>query len=306
MPLVPKLSVVVGLISGRKSDVQRCLRALAAQRTGALIEVVVPYDDPCADVATLAPEFPSVRFLRAHGLDSFEARKGVSREHHDALRTIGLRAAQGELVALIEDHAHPAPDWASELVAAFERFPRAGALGGAVDCDARSTLAWAAWFCDFGRYQSPVPERIAEYVSDSNVAYRRAALESVADAWRNDYHETSVHWALRDAGFELWTTPRPVVWQSRNGLRFGAALVERFVWARSFAGTRARLVGSKRWRYALGTPLLPLVMTWRVARVTHERGRVVPQLWRAMPAIALFQCVWALGELAGYVTARPD
>jgi hypothetical protein len=192
------------------------------------------------------------------------------------------------------------------MAAALERHPNAAAVGGAVDCDSARLLNWAVWFCDFGRYQNPLPEGRSEFVSDSNVAYRRAALERVAQAWRDDYHETAVHWAMVEAGFELCTTPRVVVWQARRGLRIGEALRERFVWARSFAGTRARMAGSpKRWIWAALSPVLPLVMTWRVITVAMRRGGYRGQLVQSLPLIVLLQSVWALGEFVGYLTADP-
>jgi GT2 family glycosyltransferase len=300
------MSVVVGLISGKKDDLQRCLRALHKQTLRIPMDVIVPYDDPCAEVVTLAAEFPGVKFVRADTLDTRKARAGASREHHDTLRTIGLRAAAGDVVALTEDHAHAAHNWCEEMVAALERHPKAAAVGGAVDCDSDRLLNWAVWFCDFGRYQNPLPEGRSEFVSDSNVAYRRSALQSVEAVWRDDYHETAVHWAMVDAGFELCTTPRVIVWQARSDLALGSALRERFVWARSFAGTRARMVGSPmRWIYALLSPLLPLVMTWRLARTAFQRGRYKGRFVRALPLIVILQTVWGAGELVGYVTADP-
>jgi hypothetical protein len=296
----------VSLISGRTRDLQRCLRALHCQTITGPAEVIVPYDDPCAEVTTLAAEFPNVRFVRAEGLDTQAARAGSSREHHDTLRTIGIRAATGDIIALTEDHAYATNTWCEGMVAALERHPRAAAVGGAVDCDSDRLLNWAVWFCDFGRYQNPLPEGPSEFVSDSNVAYRRVALEKVEPVWRHDYHETAVHWAMTEAGFELCTTPRVVVCQARGSLTFGAALRERFVWGRSFAGTRARMMGTpKRWIYALISPLLPFVMTGRLARTTLSRVGPRGRFLQTLPLIFVLQGVWAIGELVGYVTARP-
>ena len=297
------LTVVVGLISGEPDDLRRCLQALHAQTIP--LEVVVPYDDPCRAVVELAREFPGVRFVHAEGLDTWRARAGSSREHHDSLRTIGLRTAGTEFVLLTEDHAHAASTWATELVAALERNPGAGAVGGAVECDSTRALNWAVWFCDFGRYQNPLPEGPAWFVSDSNVLYRRSALERVADAWRDDYHETAVHGAMGAAGLELRTTPRAVVWQAREHLTASMALRERFVWGRSYAGTRARLVGAKRWMLAAMSPALPLLLTSRLASTTFARGRHTGRFVRCLPHILLLQSVWALGELVGYATADP-
>lgn len=300
------MSVVVGLISGRKAHVERCLRALHEQTARLPLEIVVPYDEPCADVASLGDAFPAVRFIRAEGLDTAKARAGAGREHHDTLRTIGIRAATGDVIALIEDHGYVAAQWCEEMVAALNRHPDAAAIGGAVECDSAKLLNWAVYFCDFGRYQNPLPEGPAEFVSDGNVAYRRAALETVADSWRMDYHETVVHWAMAAAGLELRTTPRVVVWQARTGLQFGAALRERYVWARSFAGTRTRVAGGvKRWVWAAASPILPVVMTWRLASTAFRRGAHRAQFLKALPLIVLLHTVWAFGEFVGYVTADP-
>jgi hypothetical protein len=192
------------------------------------------------------------------------------------------------------------------MLAALERWPKAAAVGGAVECDGERLLQWAVYYCDFGRYQNPLPEGPAEFVSDSNVAYRREALERVAPAWNDDYHETAVHWALLAAGFELRQTPRVVVWQRRRGLGVAAALRERFVWAKSFAGTRARLEGpARRALYAALSPLLPFVLTGRLARRSLLRGPSRGRFLAALPLVFLLQSSWALGELAGYVAGRP-
>ena len=151
--------------------------------------------------------------MHADGLDSASARAGASREHHDTLRTIGLRAARGRYVALTEDHAVAARGWAQALTQALEAHPRVAAFGGAVDCGTDRLLNWAVYFCDFGRYQNPLREGPAHYVSDSNVAYRREALEAVRDAWQSDYRETVVHRALIDAGYQIWLTPKAEVAQ---------------------------------------------------------------------------------------------
>jgi hypothetical protein len=301
----PVLSIVVALISGRTEDLRRCLAALHAQTMTMPMEVIVPYDAPCADVLTLQADFPAVQFLRAEHLDTRAARSGASREHHDTLRTIGLRAASGEVVALTEDHAHVATTWCEEMAAALERYPAAAAVGGAVECDSARLLNWAVWFCDFGRYQNPLPEAAAMFVSDSNVAYRRSALQTIEAAWRHDYHETAVHEALVQAEFELRTTPRVVVWQARGDLSWRDALRERYVWARSFAGSRARLIGVRRLLYAVLSPVLPVLMTWRLIGLTRRRGRHTQRLLRALPHVFLLQCVWAVGEAAGYLTADP-
>jgi hypothetical protein len=197
----PVLSIVVALIAGDRGALQRCLRALHAQQDPPSCEILVPYDDPCAALRELGDEFPAVRFLYAEGLDSTAARAGGSREHHDTLRTVGLRAARGRYVALTEDHAVAEPGWCRGLVALLEQHPKVAAIGGAVECGSDRWLHRAIYYCDFGRYQGPLPEGPAEFVSDSNVIYRRTALEEIGDAWAADYHETLVHFQINPTSY---------------------------------------------------------------------------------------------------------
>jgi hypothetical protein len=306
----PALSVVVALISGRKDDLARCLASLGAQQERNArelpTEILVPYDDAAAEVVALAAQHPGVRFLRAAGLDTRAARAGLSREHHDTLRTIGLAAARGRVVALTEDHAVASDTWCADMVRLLAEHPEAAAIGGAVECRSARLLNWAVYYCDFGRYQNPLPAGPARYVSDSNVAYRRAALEAVRDAWRDDYHETIVHDALVARGLELWLHPGSLVWQERGELSAARALQERRVWGRSFAGTRVQGAPlARRLAYAAASVLLPALLTLRLARGVVRRRRTLRRFAACLPWIVVLQCAWALGELAGYLTADP-
>ncbi len=47
-------------------------------------------------------------------------------------RNCGVEAARGRIVAFMDDDARASPGWATEILASFERFPRAGIVGGPV------------------------------------------------------------------------------------------------------------------------------------------------------------------------------
>lgn len=301
-----ELSVVVGLISGKVGDLDRCLSALKEQENPPKIEILVPYDEPCRDVLSLAAKFPAVKFIAAPHLDTRAARAGASREHHDSLRTIGLKAASGKAVALTEDHAYATKTWCRDMVSLLEKHQNAAAVGGAVDCDNPSLFSWAIYWCDFGRYQNPLTEGPAAYVSDANVAYRREALESVRAHWESDYHETIVHDALQKTGKVLLLTPASEVRQARGKLAFFHALRERFVWARSYAGSRVATAPlARRLVLAAVSFLLPALLTFRIARGVFAKKRFIGKFIAALPFVLLLQSFWGLGEFVGYVTKDP-
>ena len=304
MAAQPELSVVVAVIAGGQEPMATCLAALAAGAQAEAIECIVPYDARLDGIEHLRQCFPWVDFIDTRSQIDAAQFGAFSREHHDILRAIGLRRARGRIVALLEDHGTPAPEWCAAVLAAHHG-PEA-AVGGAVENGVNRVLNWAVYYCDFGRYQNPVPEGPAEFLSDSNIAYKREALESVSELWSDAFHETSVNWELRRRGADLRLDPRMVVYQTRRGLRWLPALRERYVWGRSFAGTRAAESSAVRRVMLAGMSFaLPALLSWRIVVHALRRRRHLGQLLRALPLIVLLETIWAAGECAGYVFGLP-
>lgn len=305
----PVLSVVVVVVSdtvGRSAGLvplARCLEALERQTDPPETEVIVPYlprDEEVEELERLAHRFPRVLFLAVRDVPS---PVGASREHHDALRARGLAAARGEIVGLLEDHARPDPHWSSRVVEAH-RLPHA-AIGGAIENDVDRPLNWAVYFCDFYRYLNPVRAGVHDMASDANVSFKRRSLEAIRPVWHAAFHEPAVNAALDARGETLALSPDIVVVQHREGLRPGEALIERFVWGRSYAAARSG--SSTRGRRALRaalSPALPPLLIVRMARTVADRGRHGRAFLRALPWTLLLTTSWSLGELMGTVMGR--
>lgn len=296
-----ELSVVVGLITGNKEAVAACLDSLGPGLSKYRSECIVPYDARLDGDGKLQERFPWAEFVDAR--DRIDvAHFKHSREHHDILRAIGLARAKGRVVALLEDHGTPAPGWCDAVMKAHAG--PAAAVGGAIENGVDRLLNRAVYYCDFGRYQNPVPSGPAEFLSDSNTAYKRIILESVRHLWEQAFHETSVNWELRKRGELLVLNPEMVVYQTRTTLGWRLAILERFTWGRSFAGTRVAGAGSKRFIWAAMSWVLPLLLTGRVVVNSVRRRRLVGKMLIALPIILLLQSFWAIGEFVGYITGR--
>ncbi len=301
-----ELTVVVALVSGAVEHLRTCLTALDAQRFPGL-EILVPYDDPVADVTCLSTEFPEVEFIRAEGLDTAAARSGSSREHHDSIRTVGLRRARGRVVAMLEDVGRADPGWCRGLLDALERHPDAGVVGGGMGCGNSRLINRAVCLSDFWRYQLPFAESTSPFVSDANLAYRREVLQSLRDVWEDDFHETLVNGALLERGHQIWLTPAAIIYQERGQLGWGEVLRERFVWGRSFGGTRVRGVPlSKRLVYAAFCLALPLLLAARTVRIAWSRGAFWSGCLPVLPILLVLFIAWSFGEMVGYLSGRAD
>ena len=303
----PVLSVVVVIISdttaarAHSNDLAQCIEALQQQVGAPTTEVIVPYHENTDGIRALEARFPHVRLIAVSD-PVIAARRAGSREHHDALRAHGLALARGTLVALLEDQGRPDVGWSANIVVAH-RGDQA-AVGGAIENGIDRPLNWAVYYCDFAKYQNPVPAGETRFASDANTAYKRSALESVRSLWQQSFREIVVNDALLAAGKKVTLDPDIVVYQHRSDLTLHDALYERFVWGRSYAATRCALLSpSRRLIYAALSPLLPLIIMQRMAATAWKRRRHFGEFFRAAPLIALLTCSWSVGECVGYLAS---
>jgi len=182
---IPALSVVVAIVSDTTgpadaTHLAQCLEAFSNQLGDVPVELIVPHLEEVRGLEDVKQRFPHVNFLPVTGLSRASA---GGREHHDILRAHGLLAARGEYVTLVEDHAKPDPMYCANILSAHLK--NDAVIGGAIENSVDRPINWAVYFCDFGKYQNPVPEGDSPFASDANVSYRRSMLDSVRQIWES-------------------------------------------------------------------------------------------------------------------------
>jgi hypothetical protein len=300
----PELSVVLTVVDGEPA-LTRSLLALRDQIDAPTLEIIVPYDDTIADVPALASRFPEVRFVDLGSLHPKGLVLNAYTQHaiYDRRRAGGLRAANGRLVAMLEDRGRPQPNWARAMVALHEETPCA-AIGGAIENGAQGSVRWALFFCDFGRFEPPLDISEPEYLTDINLCYDREALNGVRDLWEDRYFESQVNWALRRRDLRLRLSDRALVVLERRKIRLGSVMNERIQWGRIFGQVRGKETTPIRCLlWATVAPALPLVLFVRHFRRQLAKRRNVPEFVKAIPATLLLLHCWVLGEFIGYCEA---
>ena len=194
---LPFVSVVIPVKNG-EGKLEHCLRALGRQSYPAANYEVV--------VADAASRDRTVEIARAAGARVIEN----PRLNPSAGRNLGIAAAQGTLIAILDDDCVPSVDWLACGVAALE----AGgydALGGPLPMPEGSS-AWSRavdWVFDVaargGSVQSGrTRSELAEDIPAGNALYRRSALEAVGPydegLWAED---VDLHLRLRKSGKRL-------------------------------------------------------------------------------------------------------
>jgi hypothetical protein len=285
----PALSVVVASVNDHASLVQ-CLASLDKQKGRELMEVIVVRCADAAETRRITAECPGLRVIRCATPAS------VPR-----LRSLGLRAAQAEIVATTEDHLVYDEQWGVRILAAHRAHPDL-AIGGAVENASRERLVdWAAYICEYGKFMLPFPAGPVDDLPGPNLSYKRALLERVCgDLLDRAVWENLLYERIRARGSTLYADPSIVAYHAKR-FGFGEFLAQRYHFGRSFAATRiaGSPPGTRAFFVAIAL-LLPPLFLWRYATALLRKGRALGPLVKTAPLLVVFAIAWSVGEFLGY------
>lgn len=281
-----ELSVVVPSVNGW-ADLEGCLTALAGQRDGVHLEVLVA--DRCGTPVRepVRNGFPWVTLIEAPPETTIPQ-----------LRSLGFASARGDSVAVIEDHVLVPPGWARQLLA----LQRQGedVVGGSVENAATERLVdWAAFLCEYSHLLPPLPEGPVASLPGNNTVYRRSLLDKYRSVIGEGRWEDYLHRRLREDGILLYSRPAIKVGHKKH-YTVREYLSQRYLYSRSFAGMRLRGASTgRRLAYGFAALALPPLLFARTVRTIWRKKCHRGELIRSLPLLGLFVSGWAWGEVVG-------
>ena len=194
----PFVSVIIPVKNG-EGKLEHCLRGLQQQTyPAASFEVIV------ADGASRDRTVEIARAAGARVIDN-------PRQNASAGRNVGIAAARGSLIAVLDDDCVPTPDWLSRGVAALQT-GAFDALGGPMPVPDGSTpwsraVDWVFGMAARGAgatQSGQTRSAVTDDIPGGNALYRRAALDTVGPydetLWAED---VDLHLRMRMAGLKL-------------------------------------------------------------------------------------------------------
>lgn len=293
-PVVPALTVVVVSFNG-SGLLRGCLASLTPQVTDDIQVIAVrSWAAPDDDLAALASDFPAVEWIVA-----------PPRTTVPIMRRLGMRASRGRIVALLEDDCLVRSDWCRAVATAHDQTADV-AIGGAVEPGPyRRGRDWAVYFCEYGRFMQPLPERSTTDLAGNNVSYKREVLDALPED-PEGFYDVFVHRAWAREGRQLRADATLVI-QQVNFWPWRYLTAVPFHHGRAFAGMR---LSGTFWPLRAGAgllaPFLPLLSVARIIRVVAGRRRHLAHLAQALPWIVVFTASWSLGESVGYLRGPGD
>lgn len=215
------------------------------------------------------------------------------------LRTQGILESKGEVVALLEDHCFVAKDWCVEIKKAHAL--SYSAVGGSVEnASTERAIDWAVYFYDYGKYMQPNKAATMDSLSGNNVSYKKSVLAQIEKTFRKGFFEAFVHLELRKRGYDLYLLPSAVVYHNKS-YEMSGAFNDCYHHGRLFAGMRASsMTRLKRSGLALGSSVLPFLLSARIVLRVVRKKRHVKELLLSLPQILLLMTGWSVGEFCGY------
>jgi GT2 family glycosyltransferase len=263
---LPKVSVVVCTHNGA-GTLAECLGGLS-QLDYPDYEVIVVDDGSTDGSAEIADAHP-VRVIRTPN-------RGLS-----AARNEGLAAAEGEIVAYIDDDAVPDSHWLRYLAATFVDSDHAGVGGPNVPPPDDGDVAACVANAPGGPVHVLLSDQVAEHIPGCNMAFRRDWLEAIGGfdpQFRVAGDDVDVCWRLQEHGGTLGFHPGALVWHRRR------ATLRRF-WRQQRGYGRAEALLERKWpeRYNIAGHL-----TW--AGRLYGRG-----LMAGLRRSRIYYGVWGTG-----------
>ena len=207
----------------------------------------------------------------------------------------GMRAARGEIVVLLNNDTEADPHWLEEVVAAFQRHPKAGLVASKMLLfDRRDTFHTAGdfyrvdgipgnrgvWQRDVGQYNRE------EYVFSAcggSAAYRKSVLEQIGlldEDFFFSCEDVDLAWRAQLTGYRCVYAPRAVVYHKLSATGGGATASfydgRNFIYllAKDYPGDLWRV----HWRAILRAQLRITVEALRAWRGEAARARLRGQL----------------------------
>jgi hypothetical protein len=212
--------------------------------------------------------------------------------------------AQGEIIAVIEEHCVAPPDWIKTIQNAFQEGDTA--IGGPIlDSNFDRIRDWVVYFSEYHNFLPPWAEAKRYLLNGANIAYHRPTLLKHSDVLDKGYWEVVLHPQMaREGSFR--SVPQMGVHHT-GPFDYRYYLEQRYLLSRVWGGTQRHKVSqTKRLAYLILAPIFPVLLLARIAQRVLSGGRYTVEFSKALPLLIPVAVAYVCGEWLGYLLGEGD
>lgn len=285
------------------ATIKKCLRSLENQQTDEPFEVIVVDSSTDNTAGIVREDFPFVR------LYLFSERK-----YPGEARNVGVSQAQADILAFTDADCIAAPNWIAEIIKAHRSShpisTGQAVIGGALDNgNPESYIGWAYYFCKFSQWMPQSKARPMIECPTGCLSVKKWAFEQYGPFREKGYcSDTEFNMNLVKAGYRPFFIPTIKV-SHINISRLSRFLAHQPRHGKAFAQLRVKaedFSSARRLLYVVGSPLLPFLLWFRVAKRVFTTKSYMKQFIASTPLIFLGLVAWSIGELLGYALPKAE
>ena len=291
-----KLSVVVAA-HNRSYELSNCLTGILEQQISSdylkKIEIIIAGNHIDNSAGIFKKKYSNLKVLKPQNPKSVPY-----------LRSWGIREANGDIIALTEDHCVPAKNWVSTILSSHNS--ENIVVGGAVENASKESITdWAVYFFEYSAYMNPIRPGWAKQLPGNNVSYSRKAVNVFKGLLKYELWDSLWHEQLLKKGVPLTTTPRMIVYHKRSfaTMKFWYISLKH---GRNYGVSRRWESQLKKMLWITCVVFIPFLMTSRIFLRVVSKQRYVKEFFWASPLILWFCVAWTYGEIIGCVTKKGE
>ncbi len=289
-----KLSVVVAAHNG-SCELSNCLTGILEQQIPSdylkKIEIIIVGNHIDNSAEILRKKYSNLKVLKYQNPRSVPY-----------LRSWGIREANGDIIALTEDHCVPAKNWFSTILSSHNS--ENIVVGGAIENAAKESITdWAVYFFEYSTYMNPIRPGCVKQLPGSNVSYSRKAVNIFEDVLEKEVWDSIWHEQLVKKSVHLTANPKMIVYHKRS-------FITKEFWHISLVHGRNYGV-SRKWESQLRKMLwitcvvfIPFLMTFRIFICVVSKRKYIKEFIMSAPLVFWFCIAWFYGEIIGCLTKR--
>ena len=281
-----QVALIIASIDSRATIVASLGRFLIEAGDRAELLLVDSSRDGAADL--VERNFPNVRVIRQ-----------LPGKLAPELWRDGLEATAAPLVAFSTASMLPNEGWLDALLAK-SRSSDAAVVGGPIEpSPTLGGVDRAIYLLRYVQYLRPLPLSRNPEPPGDNALYRRDRLAGLESLISQGFWEVEIHRALRTRGERTAMSEGAVV-TFVGGARFMPSLRQRLRHAWNFAATRSsKMTIIERLARTAFAPLVPAVLSQRIARALRIKGLSIRPWAPALPGLLFLITAWSIGEVMG-------
>lgn len=223
--------------------------------------------------------------------------------HRGAAAAAAVRAAKGPIIAMIENHAFPDPQWA-EILIEDHQGPWAGVCPVVEIFNPQTVVSRTERLIDYGTWIARAEATEIERLPWHNSSYKRDLVMQFDDELETILEpEDHLQDRLRAQGHRFYLDPRARI-RHVSDSTLSSAFSAMFGRGRLFAASRSRDWNfARKLTYVLASPVFPFIRLY-LLRDNIARFRTQYPIYPIMPMTLLLMGVIALGECAGYLAGE--